>query len=240
MLPCAPGPASQAANSASIHTPPAAAARPRTASDSPPGGRRFATLISSSSPSVTSVSPTNTPSVASRTSGTGWPSPWYHNDHRRCPSRSNRSPPTPAAGPPGGGTRGERHSPAEAAPVRRTNVRRSMASMLVMLGALSTTVGAQSSGAIGVGFAATLGPSWQIEGGEIGYVRRLTHGPVRALSVGARLGSFTDEGAIIGGNRGFVFAPTLAARSPGIMVAELGGGNHLTRVSVAVTLEATG
>ncbi len=109
-----------------------------------------------------------------------------------------------------------------------------------MLGALSTTVGAQSSGAIGVGFAATLGPSWQIEGGEIGYVRRLTHGPVRALSVGARLGSFTDEGAIIGGNRGFVFAPTLAARSPGIMVAELGDENNLTRISFDVTLEATG
>jgi hypothetical protein len=112
--------------------------------------------------------------------------------------------------------------------------------MLVMLGALSTTLGAQSSGAIGVGFAATLGPSWQIESGEIGYVRRLTHGPVRALSLGARLGSFTDEGAIIGGNRGFIFAPTVAARSAGLMLAELGDEHNLTRISFDVTFEATG
>src|SRR5213593_292453 len=195
ILPWAPGPASQAANSASIQTPPETAARPRTASDSPPGGRRLATLISSRSASVTSVSPTHTPSVASRTSGTGSPSPWYHNDQRRCSSRSNRSPPTPAAGPPGGGIRGERHSPAEAVPVRRTNVRRSTVSMLVVLGALSTPLAAQtaaqpqvpaSGGAIGVGFAATLGSGWQIEGAEIGYVRRAAHGLVAGCPRGAR------------------------------------------------------
>src|SRR6267143_627627 len=199
MLPWAPGPASHAANSASTQTPPpGAAARPRIASDSPPGGRRLATLISSRSASVTSVSPTHTPSAASRSSGTGWPSPWYDNDQRRCSSRSNRSPPTPVAGPPGGGTRDERHSPAEAAPVRRTNVRRSTASMLVVLGALSTPLAAQAAGdsgggrgrgaAIGVGFTATVGSGWQIESGEIGYARRLARGPVRAVAASARLG----------------------------------------------------
>ena len=112
--------------------------------------------------------------------------------------------------------------------------------MLVMLGALSTTLAAQSSGAIGVGFAATLGDGWQIESGEIGYVRRLTRGPVRALSLGARVGAFTDEGAIIGGNRGFVFAPTLAARSGRLTLAELGDEHNLTQIGFDLTIEATG
>lgn len=119
-------------------------------------------------------------------------------------------------------------------------MRRSMASMLVMLGPLSTTLAAQSGAAIGVGFAATLGSGWQIEGGEIGYVRRSTHGPVRALSIGARLGSFIDQGAFIGGTRGFVFATTLAARSPRLMLAELGDENNLTQIGFDLTLEATG
>jgi hypothetical protein len=121
--------------------------------------------------------------------------------------------------------------------------------MLIVLGALSTTLAAQSEGAgdgggggsaIGIGFAATLGSGWQIESGEIGYVRRSTHGPVRALSVGARLGSFIDEGAFIGGNRGFVFATTLAARSPRLILAELGDENNVTRIGFDVTVEATG
>ena len=118
-------------------------------------------------------------------------------------------------------------------------MRRSMASMLVALGALSTRLAAQSGGAIGVGFAATLGGGWQIESGEIGYVRRSTYGPFRALSLGARVGSYTDEGAIIGGNRGFVFAPTFAARTGRLMLAELGDENNLTQIGFDVTLEGT-
>ena len=129
-------------------------------------------------------------------------------------------------------------------------MRRSTASMLVVLGALSTPLAAQAvpdagatpatPTAIGFGFAATLGNGWQIESGEIGYVRRLSHGLVRALSVGARLGAFIDEGAILGGNRGFVFATTLAARSPRLMLAELGDEHNLTQIGFDVTLETTG
>jgi len=128
-------------------------------------------------------------------------------------------------------------------------VRRSIVSMLVVLGALSTPLAAQTApepapdvggAAIGVGFAATLGGGWQIEGAEIGYVRRATHGLVRALSAGARLGSYVDEGAVIGGNRGFVFAPTVAARLPRLILAELGDEHSLTTIGFDVTLEATG
>jgi hypothetical protein len=117
-------------------------------------------------------------------------------------------------------------------------VRRSMASMLVLLGALSTPLAAQT-GAIGVGFAATLGGGWQIESAEIGYVRRMS-GPVRALSAGARLGAFVDEGAILGGTQGFVFAGTLGARSGRIMLAELGDERNVTAIGLDVTIEATG
>ena len=111
--------------------------------------------------------------------------------------------------------------------------------MLVVLGALSTPLAAQS-GAIGVGFAATLGGGWQIESGEIGYVRRLAGGPVRALSAGARLGAFIDQGVILGGNRGFVFAGTLGARSGRLMLAQLGDEQNLTSIGFDVTIEATG
>jgi hypothetical protein len=118
-----------------------------------------------------------------------------------------------------------------------------MASILVVLGALSTTLAAQSaggSGAIGVGFAATLGGGWQIESGEIGWVWRKARGPVRALSLGARLGAFIDEGVILGGSQGFVFAGTFGARSDRLMLAELGDENNLTQIGLDLTIEATG
>jgi hypothetical protein len=122
-------------------------------------------------------------------------------------------------------------------------VRRSIASILVVLGALSTTLAAQSaggSGALAAGFAATLGGGWQIESGEIGWVWRKGHGPVRAVSLGARLGAFIDEGAILGGSRGFVFGGTVGARTDRLMLAELGDQNNLTQIGVDLTLEATG
>ena len=130
-------------------------------------------------------------------------------------------------------------------------MRRSMVSMLVVLGALSTPLAAQTEGestrsggsagaAIGVGFAATVGSGWQIEGGEIGYVRRRASGVLRAFSIGARIGSYVDEGAIIGGNRGFVFAPTAGVRSGRLTLAELGDESNLTQIGFDVTLEATG
>src|SRR5205823_5960906 len=82
------------------------------------------------------------------------------------------------------------HSAAEAAPLRRTNVRRSITSMLVAWGALSTSLVAQSPrrNAIAFGFTATLGPRWQIEGGDVAYVHRRSSGLLGALSIGARYG----------------------------------------------------
>jgi hypothetical protein len=117
-------------------------------------------------------------------------------------------------------------------------VRRSMLTMLGALVGLSTPLAAQG-GALTLGFAGTLGSSWQIEALDVGYVRRM-HGPVAALALTARLGSFVDEGAIIGGARGFVFGTSLAARTPTATIAELGSDTSSSRVGVDLTVEATG
>jgi hypothetical protein len=110
--------------------------------------------------------------------------------------------------------------------------------MLVLLGALSTPGAAQS--AIAVGFAATLGRGWQIEGGELGYVRRFGGGPVRAASAGLRVGSFIDEGAILGGGRGIVAAATFGARTASMSLGQMGDERNLTSLGFDLTFELSG
>jgi hypothetical protein len=125
--------------------------------------------------------------------------------------------------------------------------------MLVPLGMLSTPLAAQApetpaqspapqriGPAISAGFAATLGAGWQIEGGELGLVRRLGHGPIGAVTAGLRLGSFVDEGAIIGGTRGFVSAATLGLRSGRTTLAEMGDEHNLTQIGFDISIEASG
>jgi hypothetical protein len=123
-------------------------------------------------------------------------------------------------------------------------VRRSMASMLVALGCLSTPLAAQdafpmSTTSWGLGLAATMGKGWQIEGGEIGVQRRL-RAPLGAMSVAARFGSFIDEGAFIGGARGFVAALVLGARTGSATLFEVGTEEAPTRVAFDVSVEAAG
>ena len=121
---------------------------------------------------------------------------------------------------------------------------RLITSMVVAVGVLATPLEAQSEGAprnaIGFGFAATLGSGWQIEGGEVSYVHRHRSGVIGAFSAGVRIGTFIDEGAILGGSRGLVFAPTLAARSATASLAQLGDDENATSIAFDVTLEATG
>lgn len=123
--------------------------------------------------------------------------------------------------------------------------------MLVTLGALSTPLAAQEpvqetmplerrGGAFGIQLTSTLGSSWQVEAGEVGYVWRRGNGLLGALSAGVRLGAFVDEGAILGGTRGFVFGVTLAARSGVAKFAEIGNDLSVTTVGFDVTLEGTG
>ena len=121
--------------------------------------------------------------------------------------------------------------------------------MLALPAALSTALVAQTGTeaqparggpVINVGFAATLGGGWQIEGGELGLVRRFTRGPIRALTGGIRIGSFVDEGAILGGTKGFVGAAALGVRTARATLAEMGDEHNLTQIGFDVTIEANG
>src|SRR2546428_5536684 len=109
---------------------------------------------------------------------------------------------------------------AELAPVRRTNVRRSIVTMLTTLVGLSTPLAGQN--AVTAGLAYTVGSGWQVEGFDVGLARAVHAGPIAALSLTARLGSFINEGAIIGGAPGVVFGTRVAARTPTWTIAELG------------------
>src|SRR3989442_12359343 len=92
----------------------------------------------------------------------------------------------------------------EVAPVRSTNVRRSMVTMSAALWALSTPLGAQSHGAWTLGFAGTLGGGRQVEAADVGYARAVRAGPLRVASPTPRRGPSIAQGATIGGGPALV------------------------------------
>ncbi len=118
-------------------------------------------------------------------------------------------------------------------------MRRSMLTMLTALVGLSTPLAGQGN-ALTLGLAYTVGSGWQVEGLEAGIARAVRAGPIAALSLTGRVGSFIDEGAIVGGARGFVFGTSLAARTPTATIAELGADTSGSRIGLDLTLEATG
>src|SRR3989442_6659503 len=99
----------------------------------------------------------------------------------------------------------------EVAPVRSTNVRRSIVTMLTTLVGLSTPLAGQN--AVTAGLAYTVGSGWQVEGFDVGLARAVHAGPIAALSLTARLGSFINERAIICGPARFLFWPAVPART---------------------------
>jgi len=111
--------------------------------------------------------------------------------------------------------------------------------MLTALVGLSTQLVGQGGG-ITLGLAYTVGNGWQVEGLDFGIARAVHAGPIAALSLTGRVGSFIDEGAIIGGARGFVFGASLAARTPTATIAELGADTSASRIGFDLTLEGTG
>ena len=130
---------------------------------------------------------------------------------------------------------------------------RSLIPTLVALGALTTTLAAQSNTAqadsakatqspqhaIGFGLVATLGANWQIESAEIGYVHRPARG-VAAVGIAARLGTFMNESAMFGGNQGFVFSTTLSVRTQMKSIAQFGADEHGTGIGFDLTFELSG
>jgi hypothetical protein len=93
--------------------------------------------------------------------------------------------------------------------------------------------------AIGFGFFATLGSKWQLEGVEVGYVRRMTRG-LAAISVSGRVGTFIDESAMIGGTQGIAFGGTIAGRTRMKSIAQFGEEEHGTAIGLDMTLEVSG
>jgi hypothetical protein len=111
--------------------------------------------------------------------------------------------------------------------------------MLTALAALSTPLAGQG-GALTLGLAFTAGGGWQIQALDVGYGRAVHAGPIAMVSLSGRVGEFIDQGAIIGGARGFLFGTTLAVRTPMTIVAEVGSDSSTNRLGLDLTLEATG
>lgn len=121
--------------------------------------------------------------------------------------------------------------------------------VLLALGAVSAPLAAQSNAAqpdtlrrrhaIAFGFVATLGPNWQIESAEIGYVRRPLRG-FAAVGVAARGGTFMNESTMLGGSQGAVFAGTLFARTHMKSIAQFGAEEHGTGIGFDLTVELSG
>src|SRR3989442_7812236 len=103
--------------------------------------------------------------------------------------------------------------PLDTPPVRSTNVRRSMLTMLTALVGLSTPLAGQGN-ALTAGLAYTVGGGWQVEGLDFGVARAVHAGPIAALSLTARIGSFIHESAIIRRARGVIFWTKLSAPPP--------------------------
>ena len=117
-------------------------------------------------------------------------------------------------------------------------MRRAMGPVLGALIVSSVPLNAQS--AFAIGYDGTLGSNWQIEALEGGLVGHTGLGPVRYLSGTVRIGWFGDQGAIIGGTRGFIGAGALALRSGRITVFTVGEDQSPTIVAVDLSLEAAG
>jgi len=117
-------------------------------------------------------------------------------------------------------------------------VRRSIVPTFTLLAALSTPVAGQS--ALSVGYAGTLGGQWQIEAVELGVTLPLGLGPVHHGGLSLRVGWFGDQGAIIGGTRGFLGALGLGLRSGRLNLAEVGQEASPTVIGVDLTLEVAG
>ncbi len=110
--------------------------------------------------------------------------------------------------------------------------------MLTLAMGLSTQLAAQSAWTLGL--AGTLGGGWQIEGADVGLVRHVRAGPFRLALVSGRFGSFVDEGAVIGGVRGFVAGLTLGARTGLARLAQLGEETKPSDLGLDLGIEATG
>ena len=119
-------------------------------------------------------------------------------------------------------------------------MRRAIAPVLGALFVWTIPVPVCAQAAFTIGYSGTLGSNWQIEALEAGLVTHTGLGPVRYVSGTVRVGWFGDQGAIIGGSRGFLGAGALAVRSGRIGLFDIGQDQNPTVVALDLTLEAAG
>jgi hypothetical protein len=117
-------------------------------------------------------------------------------------------------------------------------VRRFILAIFVGAATLSTSLKAQTAWALG--FAGTLGTGWQIEGGDLGIVHYLHVGPFRSALIGARVGTFINEGAIVGGTQGILGAAMVAVRTGILPLADIGNETNPSSIGLDLTIEADG
>lgn len=120
-------------------------------------------------------------------------------------------------------------------------MRRFMASMLVVTGALSTPALAQERGpAWMLGLSATVGSGWQMENADIGFSRLIGLGPLRHIMFTGRFGAFQDEGGLFFGARGFIAGLAVGLATKPWQVLTIGAENNPIGVGLDLTFEGAG
>jgi hypothetical protein len=108
--------------------------------------------------------------------------------------------------------------------------------MSAVLVALSTPVYAQGRGWTG-GLVATIGDGWQFQGLDFGLWRPASLSPVRGYTVALRVGSFFDQGAIVGGTKGFVGGVAFTLRTGSTSLAEVGSQGSISTLAADFGIE---
>ena len=120
-------------------------------------------------------------------------------------------------------------------------MRRFMASMLVVTGALSTPALAQERGPAWIlGLSATVGSGWQMESAELGFSRLIGLGPLRHVMFTGRFGAFQDEGAQFWGGRGFIAGLAMGLATKPLQVLTIGAETDPMGVGLDLTFEGAG
>jgi len=107
--------------------------------------------------------------------------------------------------------------------------------MLALPFALSTSLAAQR--AVSLGYAGTVGEGWQVEGADIGYMIGIHAVGLRWVTIGTRLGVFSDHGSVNGGSRGFVGAGVLQGRTGRLRLADIGSETNPQTLGADLTVE---
>jgi hypothetical protein len=92
---------------------------------------------------------------------------------------------------------------------------------------------------VSLGYAGTVGNGWQLEGLDVGYTFSVRAAMLRSVSIGTRLGVFSDHGMVNGGgSRGFLGAAVLQGRTGRLRLADVGSETNPGIIGLDLTVEA--